>query len=64
MQEEVENRTVNLAVTTTKLSARTLISAGKKLLETYGKSRNRKSAEKAAKANAKPTGKQTVKELI
>lgn len=64
MQEEVENRTVNLAVTTTKLSARTLISAGKKLLETYGKSRNRKSAEKSAKANVKPTGKQTVKELI
>ena len=28
MQEEVESRTVNLAVTTTKLAARTVIAAG------------------------------------
>ena len=57
MQEEVENKSVNLAVTTTKLSAR----VAAKGLAAYMQHRK---AKKAVKTNEKPTGKQTVKELI
>ena len=48
MQEEVESRTVNLAISTSKLSARTIVSAVKKEHE----------------AEIPAQGKQTVKELI
>ena len=66
MQEEVENRTVNLAVTTTKLTARNVLAACMKYLRHRGQVKEKKAAEKAAKAkeNAIPHGKQTVKELI
>ena len=57
MQEEVENRTVNLAVTTAKLTERTLISAVNMYL------RHREKV-KAGKASEIPSGKQSVKELI
>lgn len=57
MQEEVESRTVNLAITTTKLTARTVIAAVSLYL------RHRKQV-KVEKANETPTGKQSVKELI
>ena len=57
MQEEVENRTVNLAVTTTKLTARTLGSAALAYL------RHREKV-KGQKASEIPSGKQSVKELI
>ena len=57
MQEEVENRTVNLAVTTTKLTARTLVSAALAYL------RHREKV-KRQKASEIPSGKQSVKELI
>lgn len=57
MQEEVENKSVRLAVSTSKLSARLIVKA----LAAY--MRHRK-AVKAKKAVAKPEGKQTVKELI
>lgn len=60
MQEEVENRTVNLAITTTKLTSRTIISA-------YMAWRRHSKAMKAAKEQLKdeiPQGKQTIKELI
>ena len=57
MQEEVENRTVNLAVTTTKLAARTLVSAALAYL------RHREKV-KGQKASEIPSGKQSVKELI
>ena len=59
MQEEVENRTVNLAISTTKLTARSIVSLGLKGIA-YIK---RKSQEAAIK-NEKPTGKQTIQELI
>lgn len=66
MQEEVENRTINLVVTTTKLTARNVLAACMKYLRHRGQVRERKAAEKAAKSreNAVPHGKQTVKELI
>ena len=59
MQEEVENRTVNLAISTTKLTARSIVRLGLKGIA-YIK---RKSQETAMK-NEKPTGKQTVKQLV
>ena len=57
MQEEVESRTVNLAVTTTKLAARTVIAAGLIYLRHREKVKEKKASEI-------PSGKQSVKELI
>ena len=57
MQEEVESRTVTLAISTTKLTGRVLKSAMAKYLA-YLK------AKKAAKTTVKPAGRQTVKELV
>lgn len=59
MQEEVENRTVNLAISTTKLTVRTILRLGLKGLA-YIKRRTQEAAIK----NEKPTGKQTIQELI
>ena len=58
MQEEVENRTVNLAISTTKLTARGILRLALKGLA-YIKRKSRESALK----HEKPTGKQTVKQL-
>ena len=60
MQEEIENRTVNLVITTTRLTARALISGYHKFEER----RKQYAAAKAAKKSQRPTGKQTVQELI
>ena len=57
MQEEVESRTVSLIIHTSKLTGEVLKSAIEKYLA-YRKERDR------ADASVKPTGKQTVKELI
>ena len=46
MQEEIENRTVNLAISTTRLSFRTLISAGRAYM-------NHRYRVNAAKKNGK-----------
>ena len=59
MQEEIENRTVNLAISTTKLTARGIIRFAAKGLA-YIK---RKSREAALK-NEKPDGRQTIQQLI
>lgn len=59
MQEEIENRTVNLAISTTKLTARGIIRLAAKGL-VYIK---RKSREAALK-NEKPDGRQTIQQLI
>ena len=59
MQEEIENRTVNLAISTTKLTARGIIRLAAKGLA-YIK---RKSREAALK-NEKPDGRQTIQQLI
>ncbi len=53
MQEEVENKTVNLAITTTKLSARAIVAGIKKYL-----------AHRKNKKIQHVQGKQSVKELI
>ena len=59
MQEEIENRTVNLAISTTKLTARGIIRlAAKGLAYTKRKSRE------AALKNEKPDGRQTIQQLI
>jgi len=60
MQEDIEGRTVNLAVSTTKLTARTVVSA----VQMYLRHRKEVQAGKAKKTPERPTGKQTVKELI
>lgn len=59
MQEEIENRTVNLAISTTKLTARGIIRLAAKGLA-YIK---RKSREAWLK-NEKPDGRQTIQQLI
>lgn len=59
MQEEIENRTVNLAISMTKLTARGIIRLAAKGLA-YIK---RKSREAALK-NEKPDGRQTIQQLI
>ena len=60
MQEEIVQRTENLAVNTTKLSARVLLKA----IRWYLAHRKNKKLEKQAIANQPKHGKQTVKELI
>ena len=60
MQEEVENRAVNLAISTTKLTARTVVSA----VRSYLRHLKSKAAEKQMETDAPPVGKQTVKELL
>ena len=62
MQEEVENRTVNLAVSTSKLTARYVTDACMKYLRHRRRVKDRKAAEKAEENI--PHGKQTVKDLI
>ncbi len=60
MQEEVESRTVNLAISTTKLSARTIVSA----VRAYLNHRKNVTAKKEHEAEFPVQGKQTVKELV
>ena len=57
MQEEIDNRAVTLAISTTKLTGRVLKAAMSKYLA-YRKSK------KAEKVNTTPTGKQSVKQLV
>ena len=60
MQEEVESRTVNLAISTSKLSARTIVSA----VKAYLNHRKNVKVKKEHEAEIPTHGKQTVKELI
>ena len=53
MQEDVENRTINFAISTTKLTGRTVLAAIRKFLQW-----------RAGKAHSKPEGKQSVKQLL
>lgn len=57
MQEEVTNRTVNLAIITTKLAGRTVLNGIRAYL-------NHRAKVKTSKAQEIPHGKQTVQELI
>ncbi len=60
MQEEIENKTVNLAVSTTKLTARTII-RGFQLWKAH---HDKVKAKKAAVKDQPTHGKQSIKELI
>ena len=64
MQEEVENRTVNLVITTSRLSGRALVSGYRKFEEGHRKRAAARATRKNAKHVERPTGKQTVKQLI
>ena len=56
LQEEVENRTVNLAITTTKLTTRQIINLLRKLC--------RMIKDKIEQPEKAPHGKQSVKKLL
>jgi hypothetical protein len=58
LQEEVENRTVNLAISTTKLTLRTIISGIRKYLQHREKVKAKKGRDPAVH------GKQSVKKLL
>lgn len=60
MQEEVENRTLNLAISTTKLTWRAVAAAFK----LYRQHRRNVKANKQAAANEKPVGEQTIDQLL
>ena len=60
MQEEVESRTVTLAISTTRMTAIVLKSA----IAKYLAYRKEKKVEKARAGPVKPCGKQTVKQLV
>lgn len=60
MQEEIENRTVTLIISAVKLTAREL-KAG---MNKYLSEKKSKAMEKARAAPEKPSGKQTVRQLI
>lgn len=53
----MENRTLSLAISTTKLTGRTLVAA-------YNKYLRHRADAKAMKGNGKPMGEQTIQELI
>ena len=57
MQEEVENRTVNLAISTTKLTFRTIVNG-------YNAWKRHHQAKVAQKTAQLPVGKQSIKELV
>ena len=60
MQEEIENRAVNLAITTARLTGHTIVAG----IKTYLNHREKVKNQKLAKAAEGPHGKMTVKELI
>ena len=60
MQEDVENKTVNLAIRTTKVTAQILYK-GLKMFYNHHKN---KQAQKAAKKNEPVRGEQSIKELV
>lgn len=64
MQEEVENRTVNLAISTTKLTGRMLLAGFRKFMQSRKAAKLKREAKREAKANEKPCGEQTIDELI
>lgn len=63
MQEEVENRTVNLAISTTKLTGRTILNAYR-LWKSHHNAAKAKNAAEMAKEDTTTHGKQTIQELI
>lgn len=60
VQEEIENRTINLAITTTRLAGYTIIAG----IRTYLNHRAKAKSQNLSKAAEGPHGKMTVKELI
>ena len=75
MQEEVENRTVNVAVTTTKLTARALMDGLRKYLNQVNQESQARKNQKMIRTESKlrqkeqkkaegPHGKQSVKQLL
>lgn len=63
MQEEVEQKTITLAISTSRLTARVLRDAINKYLA-YRRQRKSVQSKNVESKDVKPVGKQTVKELI
>ena len=67
MQDEIEDRAINLLIRTSELSLRTIVKAGKKYMEHRDKVKVQKAAKKAEKTEKRMLprkGKQSVSELI
>ena len=67
MQDEIEDRAINLLIRTSELSLRTIVKAGKKYMEHRDKVKVQKAAKKAEKTGKRMLprkGKQSVSELI
>ena len=69
MQDEIEDKAINLLVRTSELSLRTVIGAGKQYLNHRNKVKTRRATKKAAREKTKARsiirrGKQTVSELV
>ena len=69
MQDEIEDKAINLLVRTSELSLRTVIGAGKQYLNHRNKVKTRRATKKAAREKTKARsiirrGKQTVNELV
>ena len=64
MQEEIENRTENLAISTSKLTARAILTGFKKFEEARSRRRALRASRRQARREREPTGRQTVKQLL
>ena len=64
MQDEVEDRAINLMIRTAELSLRAVMNAGRQYMAHREKVKSRKASEKAGKEDAFKHGKQKVSELI
>ncbi len=64
MQDEVEDRAINLLIRTSELSLRTVMNAGRQYMAHRERVKSRKAAEKNAKKDSFKHGRQKVSELI
>ena len=64
INEEISNKTVRIAISTVKLSGKTVYQALKKFVDNARKKLEQKNAQKSVKKDEKITGKQSVKDLI
>ena len=64
MQDEVEDRSINLIIRTTELSLRAVMDAGRQYMAHRERVKSRKASEKSHEQSIPKRGKQTVSELV
>ena len=64
INEEISNKTVRIAISTAKLSGKTLYQALKKFVDNAKKKLEQVQGQKTAEKDEKVTGKQSVKDLV